>query len=87
MGERIKQLYRDAGLTPPKGRGIHTERAHKAVIGYLKQGLSKDEAWKRVIGGMGKHAINPSHRRETAEPPRPRKSASPASGPTTAQPM
>jgi hypothetical protein len=65
MSRRIRKMYRQAGLKPPDGKGIHTEDAHKAVIDYLKKGLSKDEAWKRVIGGMGKHAIKPSHRRTT----------------------
>ena len=65
MSKRIKELYRKAGLTPPKGKGIHTERAHRAVIRYLKKGLSKEEAWKRVIGGMGKYAIKKSHQRTT----------------------
>jgi len=63
MTEAIKRLYKKAGLSPPDGKGIHATRAHKAVIEYMKKGLSKKEAWKRVIGGMGKHAINPSHRR------------------------
>lgn len=63
MSEAIKKLYRKAGLTPPKGRGVHTTKAHVAVINYLKKGFSKSEAWKRVVGGMKKHAIKPSHRR------------------------
>jgi len=63
MSARIKAMYRAAGFTPPKGKGIHTVRAHRAVIEYLKKGLSKNEAWKRVIGGMGKYAIRKAHRR------------------------
>lgn len=65
MTAAIDTLYRGAGFTPPKGKGVHTKSAHEAVIGYLKKGLSKDEAWERVVGGMGKHAINPEHRRTT----------------------
>lgn len=64
MPEAVYKLYRNAGLTPPKGnKHIHTLRAHKAVVNYMKKGLSKEEAWKRVQGGMGKYAINKSHRR------------------------
>jgi len=63
MSEAIKALYFKAGITPPQGRGVHTIDAHRAVIRYRKQGLTKSEAWKRVVGGMGKHAIKPSHRR------------------------
>lgn len=64
MTERIKNMYRRAGLRPPKGRGLHTERAHKQVIRYRKQGFSTQEAWKRVVGGMGRHAIKAGHRRQ-----------------------
>lgn len=63
----IKSMYRNAGITPPRGnKRIHTSRAHKSVIWYMKKkGLSKEDAWKRTMGGMGKYAINPSHRRTT----------------------
>jgi hypothetical protein len=63
MSETIKRMYRKAGIAAPDGKGIHTAMAHKAVISYIKKGLSKDEAWKRVIGGMGKYAIKKAHRR------------------------
>lgn len=74
MSKAIMDMYRDSGLSESKwpkkhgnrrGKGIHTRRAHKAVIRYMEQGLPKDEAWKRVMGGMGKHAIKPSHRKTT----------------------
>ena len=65
MPKSVIAAYNKAGITPPKGgKEIHPMRAHKAVIAYIKKGLSKDEAWKRVVGGMGKNAINPSHRRQ-----------------------
>jgi len=63
VSERIRKMYRAAGLTPPKGKGIHTVMAHRCVIEYLKKGLSKSEAWKRCVGALGKKAIKPSHRR------------------------
>lgn len=63
MSVAIRRKYTEAGIKPPDGKGIHTPRAHVAVIRYLQKGLSKSEAWKRVIGGMGKHAIKPKHRR------------------------
>lgn len=68
MSEAIKKAYNKAGLSvkagaPKGGKGIHTLRAHKAVIRYLKGGMSRNEAWKRVVGGMGKHAIKKPHRR------------------------
>ena len=63
MSKKIRNMYRDAALTTPKGKGIHTPRAHKAVISYLKKGLSKSEAWRRTMGSLGKYAIKKSHRR------------------------
>jgi hypothetical protein len=76
MSKDIMNVYRESGLprsdwpkkhgsSGKRGRGIHTKRAHKAAVRYMKQGLSKSEAWKRVQGGMGKHAIKPGHRRTT----------------------
>ena len=63
MGEKIKQMYRKEGLTPPKGKGMHTEAFHSCVIEYLKKGMSYPEAAKRCMGGLGRNkAVNPSHR-------------------------
>ena len=68
MSERIKNLYKKANVPMrragiKKGKGIHTEAAHQCVINYLKKGFRASEAWKRCVGGLGKAAINPSHRR------------------------
>ena len=64
MSKEIKKLYRKEGLKPPDGKGIHTKRAHKAVVQYLKKGMSKEEAWKRVMGGMGRDlVVKKAHRR------------------------
>jgi len=63
VGKRIKQAYRKAGLTAPDGKGIHTLRAHQCVIEYLKKGFSKDEAWQRCMGGLGRNrAVKKAHR-------------------------
>lgn len=74
MSKAIMDMYRHSGVPESKwpkrnpdgtrGRGIHTRRAHQAVLQYLKKGMSKQEAWKRVQGGMGKYAIKPEHRRK-----------------------
>ena len=62
MSKRIKSEYSKAGLSSPDGKGIHTLRAHKCVISYLKKGMSKDEAWKRCMGGLGRDkAVKKSH--------------------------
>lgn len=64
MSKGIKRLYTKAGLTPPKGKGIHTKLAHECVVDYLKKGFSKNEAWKRCMGGLGKErAVKESHQR------------------------
>jgi len=65
MTKAIKKKYRKAGLKPPDGKGIHTAKAHECVINYRKKGMSKDEAWKRCMGGLGaKLAVKKSHRRK-----------------------
>ena len=62
MSRRIKSEYTKAGLNPPDGKGIHTLRAHKCVVNYLKKGMSKEEAWKRCMGGLGRNnAVKKSH--------------------------
>jgi hypothetical protein len=62
MSKQIREAYRKAGLKPPKGKGIHTLRAHECVIRYLKKGFSKDEAWQRCMGGLGRNrAVKKSH--------------------------
>jgi len=65
MSERIRKMYRTSGFTPPDGKGIHTERAHRCVIEYLKKGFSKSEAWRRCMGGLGVGlAVKAAHRRK-----------------------
>ncbi len=67
MTEAVKKVYEKAGVgsqAPSPGKGIHTIRAHKCVARYLAKGFSKDEAWKRCMGGLGsKLAVKKSHRR------------------------
>jgi len=68
MGEEIKKLYRKKGLTPPKGKGIHTKLFHKCVVSYLTKGMSYREAAKRCMGGIGRNlAVNKSHWRSPVE--------------------
>lgn len=67
MSQEIRKEYHKAGLKPPNGKGIHTKRAHQCVINYQKKGLSKNEAWKRCMGGLGsKLAVKKSHQRSEA---------------------
>jgi hypothetical protein len=62
MSKAIKDLYTGAGLTPPEGKGIHTKRFHEIAVSYLKKGFSKEEAYKRAMGGLGRNlAVKKSH--------------------------
>jgi len=42
MSEKIKAMYRRAGLKPPNGKGIHTEKFHRCVIKLKKKGDVKN---------------------------------------------
>lgn len=57
MPANIREMYKRAGYKAPgKHKGKHKRsEAHAQVIRYMKKGLSKQEAWKRVMGGFGKH--------------------------------
>jgi len=62
MSKAIRELYRKKGLKSPDGKGIHTYTAHKCVTNYLSKGVSKDEAWKRCMGGLGRNkAVKKTH--------------------------
>lgn len=66
MSDTIKALYRNAGLTPPKGKGIHTMKFHKCVVGCAKkQGAIKGKVncWAVCMESVGpEKAIHKSHR-------------------------
>ena len=62
MSKAIKALYSEAGVKAPEGKGIHTKAFHSCVVGYLKKGLSYNEAAKRCMGGLGRDkAVKKSH--------------------------
>lgn len=42
--EEIKKIYRKAGVTPPKGKGVHTAKFHKMAAGILKSMKPKSES-------------------------------------------
>lgn len=52
QGTSIKKLYRDAGFTAPKGKGIHTDKFHRCVVDVMK----KIKAGK-MKAGSDPHAI------------------------------
>lgn len=64
MGEKIKQLYRNAKMKPPKGKGEHTEAFHKRAIAIKKSNpeYSMDIAYATAMKQLGRNkAVNPSH--------------------------
>lgn len=66
MSKAIKKLYTDKGLTPPKGKGIHTYKFHdiaSSVMQKKKQGKSKvKEPYALAMSMLGRNkAVNPSH--------------------------
>jgi len=62
MSEQIRKIYRKAGIKPPDGKGVHTAAAHQCVVNYRKKGMSKNEAWKRCMGGLGRNrAVKKAH--------------------------
>lgn len=48
--KNIINMYKKAGLVPPKGKGIHTDDFHKLSIkvaqSYMKKGMSQDDAFE-----------------------------------------
>lgn len=68
MSETIKKLYRGAGLTPPKGKGIHTMDFHSCVTQCAKnQGgkiKGKVNCWAVCMASLGKaKAVRKAHRK------------------------
>lgn len=62
MGEAIKKLYTSKGLTPPKGKGIHTFAFHKVASRLMKEG-KVDNPFAVAMAQLGRNkAVNPSHR-------------------------
>lgn len=71
--EDIKQMYRNAGLPTPDGKGIHTKAFHELAInvakGYVKGGDSPkeamDKAYPTAMKQLGKgKAVKKVHRSE-----------------------
>lgn len=72
MGKAVKELYRERGLVPPTGKGIHTMKFHWCVVKCAeKQGgvIDKSEkggvnCWAVCMASVGKEeAVRPAHQR------------------------
>jgi hypothetical protein len=63
MSKKIRAIYHRAGLKPPDGKGIHTEKFHRCVVKRKKSGNAVNP-YAVCMESLGKEkAINPSHRR------------------------
>lgn len=63
MSKTILGMYKEAGLKPPKGKGIHTKKFHEVVIGLMKKNeVDNPHAVAMTILGR-KKAVKKSHRR------------------------
>lgn len=66
MSQAIKQMYRQAGLNPPKGKGEHTMKFHRCVVQCAKdQGgviEGKVNCWAVCMASVGRDkAVRKSH--------------------------
>lgn len=64
MSEKIKSMYRRAGMKPPKGKGVHTLKFHRAVTKIAKKDGSVDNPFAVAMASLGAgKAVKKSHRR------------------------
>lgn len=62
MSKRIRSIYRKAGLKPPDGKGIHTEKFHRCVVKVKKSG-SAVNPYAVCMSSIGKvGAVKKTHR-------------------------
>ena len=68
MTEKIRKIYKEKGLTPPDGKGIHTEKFHD-VATSIKQSnpeLPMKSAYAIAMSKLGKKkAVKKSHQQPT----------------------
>ena len=70
MSAAIKKKYRDAGLKPPKGRGIHSEAFHTMAIAIKKENpsYSMSRCYAIAMSKLGRNrAVKKGHRRPQSE--------------------
>jgi hypothetical protein len=64
VSKKIKAMYRKAGMKPPKGKGIHTEKFHRCVTKVGKRG-GVTNPYAVCMASLGKKkAVKKSHRRK-----------------------
>jgi phosphatidylethanolamine-binding protein (PEBP) family uncharacterized protein len=64
---KIIRTYTEAGITPPKGKGMHTLKFHQMAVALMKKGLPKDMAYATAMKKLGRdRSVKKSHRRTYA---------------------
>jgi hypothetical protein len=64
MSAKIREMYVKAGLTPPVGKGEHTQKFHSMAIGIKKSnpGMSMNSAYAIAMSKLGRNkAVKKSH--------------------------
>lgn len=60
---KIKGKYRQAGIKPPKGKGIHTRKFHSMAVELIKKGFSKTHAYATAMKTLGRDkSVKKAHR-------------------------
>ena len=65
MSQAIKKLYREKGITPPDGKGIHTKNFHEIATSVKRDNPSypMSRAYAIAMGRLGaEKAVKKSHR-------------------------
>lgn len=64
MSKTIRHMYTSKGIKPPKGKGIHTAKAHKMVSELEADGMPRSQAWATTMKKLGRdQVVKKSHRR------------------------
>lgn len=65
MSERIKQMYKNAGIKPPDGKDIHTAAFHRQAIANKKSNpsYSMSRCYSIAMANLGRDkAVHKAHR-------------------------
>lgn len=66
MSQRIMALYREKGVKPPKGRGIHSYAFHNMATSIKRDnpGMSMNSAYAIAMSKLGRDkSVKKAHRR------------------------
>ena len=66
MSKAIKAIYEKAGVRPPDGKGIHTEKFHEIAVAVKRDnpGYSMGRCYRIAMGNLGSEkGVKKSHQR------------------------